>query len=74
MAKAKLTPNTKFLPAWMVAERYGVHPITLDRWLADPRTRFPAPTLRVNMRRLWAIETLEAWERLEQREAAMATG
>lgn len=51
-----------FLPARHVWERYGVTPVTLHRWLADPRLAFPRPTY-IGRFRYWKLAVLEQWER-----------
>jgi predicted DNA-binding transcriptional regulator AlpA len=45
-----------------MAERYGVTTKTIDRWVADPRLRFPAP-IRINVTPIWDLAEVERWER-----------
>jgi hypothetical protein len=52
-----------------VADRYGVVPRTIERWEENPDLKFPAP-LRINKRKYWDLEKLEAWERLRATTAA----
>ena len=33
--------SKKLIPNKLVCERYGVHPITIDRWKRDPKLGFP---------------------------------
>jgi hypothetical protein len=42
--------------------RYQVSDRTVDRWVADPRLRFPKPII-VNRRRYFRLAELLAWER-----------
>jgi hypothetical protein len=42
--------------------RFGVVDRTLDRWVADPRLKFPRPVI-INKRRYFRLSELEAWER-----------
>jgi hypothetical protein len=45
-----------------VAARYSKHPITIDRWMKDPRIKFPPPDLVVNRVRHWLDATLDAFD------------
>lgn len=58
-----------YLPARQVWERYGVTPMTIHRWIRDPRMDFPAPVY-LGRFRYWRLEDLEGWER--RRAAASA--
>jgi hypothetical protein len=46
-----------------VAQRYGKHPKTIDRWLNDPKLNFPRPDLVINRREHWLDETLDRFDR-----------
>lgn len=54
--------DEKFLPARAVWERYGVTSMSLHRWLADPRSEFPAPVYFGRFR-YWRLSDLQGWER-----------
>ena len=56
------TPRT-FLPAPKTARRYDVSNRTIVRWEQDPALGFPQP-MHVNGRKFYALDELEAWERL----------
>jgi predicted DNA-binding transcriptional regulator AlpA len=60
----------QYLPGRQVRERYNVSDMTLWRWMRSPKLNFPQPT-RINRRRYWPLEELEAWER--QRTSGEAT-
>ncbi len=45
-----------------VAIRYGCHPRTISRWVADPNVGFPAPELVINKIRHWSDEALDAFD------------
>jgi hypothetical protein len=50
------------LPDHLVAERYSIHPKTLQRWDATPALEFPRPT-RIRGRRYRSIAELDAWDK-----------
>lgn len=56
------TASEGFLPARKVWERYGVTSMTLSRWLADERMKFPPPTY-LGRFRYWRLAELKEWER-----------
>jgi hypothetical protein len=49
-----------------VADRYGIVPKTVDRWVANPRLGFPAPFF-VNKVPFWPEDELIAFERSRAR-------
>jgi predicted DNA-binding transcriptional regulator AlpA len=49
------------LPARRVMARYQVSDRTIDRWLDDPRLKFPRPIV-INRRRYFRLSELMAWE------------
>lgn len=51
-----------------IVERLGLSKATLLRLRKhpDPAVRFPKPTMILNNVPLWAIETIEAYERAQQ--------
>ena len=50
-----------YLPAAQVRARYGVSDMSLWRWLKNEDLAFPHP-IRINNRRFWRLNELEAWE------------
>jgi len=50
-----------YLPASQVRARYGVSDMSLWRWLKNEDLAFPHP-IRINNRRFWRLNDLEAWE------------
>lgn len=50
-----------YLPAARVRARYGVSDMSLWRWLKNEDLAFPHP-IRINNRRFWRLNDLEAWE------------
>ncbi len=56
------SPDSAFVPARKVWERYGVTAMTLYRWLRDERMNFPQPTY-LGRFRYWRLSDLQAWER-----------
>ena len=56
------SPDTGYLPARRVWERYGICSMTLHRWLADKRMNFPKPTY-LGRFRYWKLSALQTWER-----------
>lgn len=52
----------EYLPARRVWERYGVTPMSLHRWVRDPKRAFPEP-LYIGRFRYWRLADLIAWER-----------
>ena len=58
-----LAPSSKedLLPAAQVRARYRVSDMTIFRWLADPKLKFPQP-IRINARRYWRLADLQAFE------------
>jgi hypothetical protein len=52
----------ELIPDARVAERYGVHSITVSRWDADDKLGFPAPVV-INRRKYRRRSELETWER-----------
>ena len=54
------------LPARMVWTRFCVTDRTLDRWLADPKLKFPRPML-IKTRRYFFLDEIEEWERAQAR-------
>lgn len=57
-----MTSPDQYLPSRRVRERYGVSDMTLHRWEHNPASAFPKP-IRINGRRLWSLQALEAYER-----------
>ena len=55
-----------FLPARKVWERYHVTSMTLHRWIADERLKFPAPVY-LGRCRFWRLSELETWENAQPR-------
>jgi predicted DNA-binding transcriptional regulator AlpA len=60
---------TTFLTAAQLRARYGVSDMTLWRWLADEKLRFPRPTT-IRKRRYWSVPDIEHWERSRAASAA----
>jgi predicted DNA-binding transcriptional regulator AlpA len=59
---AVLSPSSKiFHSRSALAQRYGVSPRTIDRWLR--RKRFPEPDLHLSGGPRWSDETIVAFER-----------
>lgn len=56
----KAKPAPEFLNRPAVCRRYSLSLPTLVRWIEDGR--FPAPSLKVGSRRLWALSDLLRWE------------
>lgn len=54
--------NMTYLTSAKVRARYGVSDMSLHRWEKDPTSRFPKP-IRINGRRFWALDNLQAYER-----------
>jgi len=52
-----------------VAQRYDVSVRTLERWDLKPELGFPKP-IRINGRRYRDAAKLDAWDRMNSREAA----
>ena len=52
-----------YLPGPQTARRYGVSDRTIARWEADPELDFPR-SMTVNGRKFFALDELEAWEKL----------
>ena len=50
-----------YLPAAQVRARYGVSDMSLWRWLKNEDLAFPHP-IKINNRRFWRLNDLEAWE------------
>lgn len=46
----------------------GISTMTLWRWLANDRVRFPRPTVRINQRRYWSAGAIRRW--LAERQGA----
>lgn len=59
------------LPARAVWTRFGVVDRTLDRWLADPKLKFPRPIF-IKTRRYFFLDEIEDWERAQARKRAEA--
>lgn len=51
-----------YLTTRKIRERYSISAMTLWRWEHDPAIHFPTP-LRVNRRKLYCANAIEAWER-----------
>ena len=63
-------PKKVLIPDRVVArERYSVHPHTLRRWDQNPALQFPPPVY-INGRRYRDADKLDAWDRMNSREAA----
>jgi predicted DNA-binding transcriptional regulator AlpA len=62
----------RFLTGPQVCTRYSITDMSLWRWLKDPVTRFPQPTMRVKNRRYWLEADLVAWERAQVSSATSA--
>jgi hypothetical protein len=52
----------ELIPDRRVADRYGVHPLTILRWTRDEALGFPRP-IEINRRLYRRRAELEAWER-----------
>jgi predicted DNA-binding transcriptional regulator AlpA len=50
-----------YLPSSAIRARYGISDMTVWRWLQNTSLSFPAP-IRINGRRFWRLNELEAWE------------
>lgn len=57
------------LPTRQVADRYKVHPRTVDRWVRDPALGFPSP-MDINGRKYWVLRSLREFD--QQRAQASA--
>ncbi|MDE2466171.1 MAG: DNA-binding protein [Alphaproteobacteria bacterium] len=66
IAQTPASPESGFLPARRVWERYGVTSMTLHRWVNDPAMKFPRPTYFGRFR-FWRLNELEDWERRQPR-------
>jgi hypothetical protein len=63
-------PKQVLLPDHIVARvRYHVHPHTLRRWDKNSALRFPPPVY-LNGRRYREVAALDAWDRMNSRQAA----
>jgi predicted DNA-binding transcriptional regulator AlpA len=51
----------------------GISTMTLWRWLASDRVKFPPPTLRINARRYWSAGSIRCWL-AEHRSGGMLAG
>jgi hypothetical protein len=60
--------DQKLLPEARVAERYGVHSLTLSRWDQDPNLNFPRP-FYIRGRKYRRASELDAFDE-RQREAS----
>jgi len=49
------------LPTRQVADRYKVHPRTVDRWVRDPALGFPSP-MDINGRKYWVLRSLREFD------------
>ena len=58
------TSNHTRIPVPKVAERYGVHVRTIERWIEDPELQFPRPVY-IRRRRYIKADELRAWEELQ---------
>jgi hypothetical protein len=58
----------KYLPHSKVAERYGVHTCTIDRWRRDPEMNFPKG-YRIKGRKYDENGELDAWDASRQEAA-----
>lgn len=64
--------NDVYLTAKHLVVRYGgISEMTLWRWVKEGRNNFPKPVY-MNRRRLWPLQTIEAWERSNVRQKASA--
>jgi predicted DNA-binding transcriptional regulator AlpA len=54
--------NDEYLPAARVRARYGISAMSIHRWLADPKLKFPKP-LYIGRYRYWRLADLAEWER-----------
>jgi hypothetical protein len=57
-----MTKLKRWLTRQQQAERYSVHPRTVDRWGDDPEMALP-PEIDLNGRPCRAEDELESWER-----------
>jgi hypothetical protein len=65
----KYQEDGELIPDARVAQRYGVHSITVGRWDANHELGFPAPVI-INRRKYRRRAELEAWERSRVAERA----
>jgi predicted DNA-binding transcriptional regulator AlpA len=54
--------NERYLNKQQLAARYGVKPRAIDRWIADPKLKFP-PAYDFAGRPYRKLSDIEAWER-----------
>lgn len=54
--------HNEWLTGSQVARRFGISPMSLWRWIRDPRLGFPAPT-RIRQRNYWRAAEIVEWER-----------
>jgi hypothetical protein len=53
--------SKKYIPDSKVAERYRVHPCTVDRWEKDPTLNFPK-ALKIRNRKYRDEAELDSWD------------
>jgi predicted DNA-binding transcriptional regulator AlpA len=58
----KQSSDDEFLPAARVRARYGISAMSIHRWLANPKLKFPKP-LYIGRYRYWRLADLAEWER-----------
>jgi len=57
--------SQKYLTGPQVMERYSISEMTLYRWTSsDDKLAFPKP-LKINRRRFYDVEALDAWDILQ---------
>lgn len=62
--------SVEYLSSRQVRTRYSIAKITLARWIADPKLKFPKPE-PIRKRHYWPVVELDRWdEARKQGEAA----
>lgn len=55
-----------FLTGPQVQARYQKSPVTIWRWMRDPKLGFPKP-IQINRHNFWRLQELETWEAAQAR-------